>query len=309
MYLEELAPRNDYSKFLPGFLLDKKYTSDDIYRVFPSLLINERIYDNIKWELIHGLAEYHDIINNKQDGKDVRHFTVDTVNDVRIIFRKNSDDGKDRIIGKKMRLYFTGKSGDDAEIEKADSGWLYNLNSSRYVFQTILAKTHLYNALYAIGYRALIGILNGNLEDASTRGKDDDNSTATQPQHSYIPQNYRTLATMSATYRHFDVAKQINHILVPAGWAADVDDPVAFYGRDILDGLMDIILNAKNMDDVRDGFAKLDFSDEEIDEIIAASNNPRAALADEPDTKAGKAQGLNIVTTLDAIANILDSGE
>ena len=313
MYLEGLAP-NDYSKFLPGFILDRNNRAESIRTVFPTFFIGSRTPDYIKWEIINGLEQYNDTINNRIEGKKTRHFTVDMINDIRILFRRNNDDGADRVIGKKMRLYFTGNiEDDDAEIEKADSGWLQS-PSPRYIFQRVLATTHLYNSLYAIGHKALIGILNGNLEvepnySDSDAGKDGQAKENTSKFTKGGVNNYRTLAVMSANFRPREEFQLIDHILVPAGWAANVDDPVDFFGKKFLDDFMDMVLYSRNMDDVHDRIIALGFSDTETAEILAESNNPEDALDKENDRRNGNAEGFDIVRTLSAMADILDEEE
>lgn len=309
MYLSELVPQNNFRKFLPLYLFDNKVDSQFIISVVPTLLAgNNRVNDKAKWDIVAGLAKNNKIIrgewHDENEEYEVGGFGTDYVRDVRILFRKSTDGKERRTIGSKMRLYFDGNNMDtgDIEVQSIDSGFLTSATSSD-VFQNALASTNVYNALYSIGGKASITKYVYKSDKELPNGKK-------------TSKKYRTAGLIRSGYRDFADIEAINHILTPAGWECGIDDPLGFFGKPLLDGLEKIIFEARSLEQMESMLLDLpdaNLTKDEVREIIDVSNSPEANLTSNPardkDFAEGNAEGINVVMTLDALANILEGNE
>lgn len=307
MYLSELVPQNNFKKFLPLYLFDDRVDSDFITSVVPTLMVgHNKVNDKAKWDIVFGLAKNNKILrgvwNDPEEEYTVRGFGTDAVRDVRVLFRKSTDEKERRTIGSKMRLYFEGSDPETGELEvqSIDSGFLTSPNAGD-VFQNALASTNMYNALYSIGSKASVVKYVYQSDKLLPNGKK-------------VTKKYRTIGMLRSGYRDFEDIKAIDHILTPAGWECGIDDPVDFFGKNLLDSLERIFFEARSLDQVEDMLVELpgaDLTRDEAKEIIRMSNVPEANLTTNPnkdkDFTEGNAEGINIVITLDALANILES--
>lgn len=302
MYINELAPKGNIKEFIPDFLL-----ADDIPpQAFYSMESYLKQY-GLNWReyigFITGAAEMQETVYNswklrkedKEPPKDDQAvwFTTTKVEDVRVFFRNSKSDSSNSI-GSKVRLYTWGKGYKQTEesIQHLDSGFLNFAKSyfdAKMIFQNALASTVLYHSLYSIGSPASIRKLN------VPAGAD-----AMAP-------SFKTVTAMRTNYSE-DINKQsIDHILTPAGFAAHIDDPVDFFGRKQLDMIVDILFDSKSFDDVREGLLHLpeyNLTEDDVDAILDRSNCNEANLSQSKDFD--EAPGINIVATLDELANILD---
>lgn len=308
-YLNKLVPQKNYKEFIPHFLFDEKADIDFTKAFLPSIMAESRnLSEKEKWDISLGILEHKKILKGDVEGYDVGHFSTDNLKDIRLLFRNSTDDKESRTIGSKFRVYSTGANIDtgDIETQSIDSGFLTS-KSYNDIFQNALAATNLWSALYSIGNKAIFTKLVYKPE--SREGQKPSN------------RKYRTIGLLKEGYREYQDVKDIEHILVPAGWECDIEDPIAFFGKDYLDGIKNIFFKAKDMDEVRSMLAgepvnyynsrnpleSLELTDDEIDNIINLSNVPSANyVAKDKDFAEGKAEGINLITTMNAIADIID---
>ena len=120
---------------------------------------------------------------------------------------------------------------------------------------------------------------------------------------------YRMITNMKPAFTEDLERYKYEHILSGACVSVGIEDPVGFYGKDVLDRIYEIFFESRDMDKVRDGLLNLplDLSEDEVDEIIESSNSRDANLSGADDFE--DAPGLNLVMTMDIIASILEEEE
>lgn len=301
MNIQKLSPKGkDLTYFIPGELIDD-YIDPRILipTIAPHLHKDMGIDQAVGFT--NGLANLHEILSKDTGEPTMRNdnkysynwFKTSEVEEIRIFFRI-SKNNNDSYIGSKMRMYSKGKpysksktSSDALEMQHIDSGFIhYNYSNAGndMVFQTALARTIMHKAMYCIGGAATV-------RKESVEGSDG---------------KYRMITNMKPAFTEDLERYKYDHILSGACVSAGIDDPVDFYGKDVLDGIYDIFFNSRDMDKVRDGLFGLpiDLSQDEVEEIIEFSNDRDANLSDADDFD--DAPGLNLVKTMDIIASILE---
>ena len=304
MNIKRLSPKGkDLSYFIPGELIDD-YIDPKI--LIPT--IAPHLYKDMNIEqavgFTNGLANLHEILSKDTGEPTMRNdnkysynwFKTSEVEEIRIFFR-TSKNNSDSYIGSKMRMYSKGKpyskkNNDNAELEMQhiDSGFIhYNYSNAGndMVFQTSLARTIMHKAMYCIGGAATV-------RKESVEGSDG---------------KYRMITNMKPAFTEDLERYKYEHILSGACVAVGIEDPIGFYGKDVLDGIYEIFFESRDIDKVRDGLLNLplDLSEDEVDEIIESSNSRDANLSEADDFE--DAPGLNLVMTMDIIASIIEEEE
>lgn len=304
MYLNQLTPKNRYLEYIPDVLLD-----DDVPpSVFPSLAhyLAPTMHMDQYIGFIQGLTNINQIVRGENDdydqGTKARWFSTDKVVDVRLFFRNADKTGDKSILGSKMRLYSIGtpyrSTGNEKEVQHLDSGFInYNMyGGPSMCFQNAMAKTMLYNSLYAIGGRASVRKVNE------------------------VPKSKNNNAPAVGTYRWVSALRPLRcdetdwddyfHILHPAAIEAGIDNPKEFFadfgGNAMLDDLMKVFLNSSSMNDLADRLLDvrgLELQEDEVEDIIASSNTRAANLSNSDDF--ANAEGINMVETMRVLYDIL----
>lgn len=285
MYLDQLCPRNDYTEYLPEFVIHE----DTPREVFPTLF-SELLRKNgprVYVGFVAGATNLSKIINGEREKtptKEIsRWFSTDEITDVRVFFRSSKHDDS-QPIGSKMRLYSLGKpfrsKSEDLQVQHIDSGFLQSSVSDpvgSLAFQSAIARTMLYNSLYCLGGPALIRKVSVESEEGD---------------------KHKWISSIRPKYSEKVDRRAINHILTPAGMAAGIDDPVSFFGSQVLDDVMECLISSRSMDDFADNIMDRDslsfVFDEDIEEIIDLSNSPEANHSRVDDFE----EGIDIVTMM-----------
>lgn len=301
MNIQKLSPKGkDLNYFIPGELIDD-YIDPKILipTIAPHLHKDMTIEQAVGFT--NGLANLHDILVKDTGEPTMRNdnkysynwFKTSEVEEIRIFFRI-SKNNNNSYIGSKMRMYSKGKPyskskkpSDELEMQHIDSGFVhYNYSNAGndMVFQTALARTIMHKAMYCIGGAATV-------RKESVEGSEG---------------KYRMITNIKPAFTEDLERYKYDHILSGACVAAGIDDPIDFYGKDVLDGVYDIFFNSRDMDKVRDGLFDLpiNLSEDEVEEIVESSNDRDANLSHADDFD--DAPGLNLVRTMDIIANILE---
>lgn len=291
MYFNEMVPRDNYLAFIPEFLLDDEVPASVFSSLAPFLAKQGMsIRDYVGF--VSGAEELQKILREENDDESTATwFKTEKVEDVRLLFRAG-DRGAGRTLGSKMRLYSLGTpyGGGEARTQHLDSGFItYNSrHTGSLIYQKALASTMLYCSLYCIGGPATVRKIN------VPSGKND-----TAP-------SYKWLSAVRPGYTEDIDRLAYTHVLSAAMNAAGLEP--GFFENRFLDAFMKVLLTSSTMDELRDGLLDLpeDFTDEDIDEIIAASNTREANLSDTTPDNWKNSEGLNIVQTFVTMGNILD---
>lgn len=291
MYFSELVPRDDYTSFIPDFLLDDELPTG-IFASLAPFLAKQGMSIRDYVGFVSGAEDLQKIVHGEKDDESyATWFKTDKVEDVRVFFR-TSDKDRDRALGSKMRLYSVGTpyGGGDPETQHLDSGFLnFNMMSGpAMVYQKALASTMLYRSLYCIGGPATVRKVN------VPAGKDD------------RAPSYRWISAIRPSYTEDVDRHSYTHLLHGAVREAGLEDD--FFDNRFLDAFLRVLFNSTTMDEMRRGLENLpeEFSSEEVSEIIEVSNRPDANLSNASKTDFDKAEGLNVVRTLSKMAEILD---
>lgn len=308
MFLNQLAPQNNLKSYIPHFYFDDKADVDYLRAFVPNIVQNSRnLTDREKWEIGIGMIDHKLKMEGKNEDIDVRHYSSDYVKDVRLLFRNSTDDKEPRVIGSKIRIYSTGKNieSDELETQSIDTGFLTSISSGD-IFQNALASSNLWTAMYSIGAKAIFTKFN---YESSTGNKK-------------VGRKYRTVGLLREGYRDYNDVKDIDHILTPACWECQIDDPVEFFGKDILDGIAHIFFYARNIDEVfqmlmgddvhywgnsHNPLASLELTEDEANSIIDVSNTEECNYSHDVDFTQGKSEGINLIPTINAIADLLEN--
>lgn len=303
MYLNQLTPKNDILSYIPDYLVN-----DDVR---PEMLpvLSQFLSKKMSMEECYGflseLLAMHTIARNEhpdyEKGTKGTWFSTPEVIDVRLFFREFSKSSNNKgSLGSKIRLYSVGrdKSGNES-IQGIDSGFItYNsYATSQVLFQSALAKTMMYNSLYAIGSRATVRKINEVNQNRSSNSE---------------PTTYKWLSALRPLKTDGIDNSLFTHILHPAAYRAGIDNPDEFFsgfegGNKVLDRLLNALITAGGMEDLTEKLTNikgLELFEEDVEEIIADSNSADANLDGADDFRNGKAQGINIVTLMEHIGDI-----
>mgnify|MGYP000845693825 FL=1 len=303
MYLNQLTPKNNVLSYIPDYLVN-----DDVQpEMLPVLsqLLSKKMSMEECYGLLSELSAMHTIARNEHpdfaDGTKGTWFSTPEVVDVRLFFREyNKSHNNGGCLGSKMRLYSVGKSRDgDESIQGIDSGFItYNSYATpQVVFQSALAKTMLYNSLYAIGSRATVRKINEVNKNRSSNTE---------------PTTYKWLSALRPLKTDGIDQSLFTHILHPAAYRAGIDNPDEFFsgfdgGNKVLDRLLNVLLESHSMEDLQDNLTKikgLELFEEDVEAIVEDSNSAESNLDGAADFRNDKAEGINIVTLMEHIGDI-----
>lgn len=291
MYFNEMVPKNDYMSFIPDFLLDDELPTGIFASLSPFLAKQGMgIRDYVGF--VSGAEDLQKILRGENDDESTATwFKTEKVEDVRLLFR-SGDRGAGRTLGSKMRLYSVGVpyGGGEPRIQHLDSGFI-NYNSRQrasVAYQKALASTMLYGSLYCIGGPATVRKIN------VPAAKND-----TAPSYKWLS------AIRPARTEEID-RYSYTHVLSAAMNSAGLEPD--FFDNRFLDSFMNVLLTSSTMDELREGLANLpeEFSADEVDEIVAASNTAEANLSGTTPDDWKNSIGLNIVQTFITMGDILD---
>lgn len=307
MYLEQLTPYNDFLRYIPNYLLDDEIEPSFYPSLSPFLIQKMSVFEYTG--LITGLMDLQskklksgkNIVKNPDSSSPdiLQWFKTTEIVDVRVFFRKSNH--KDGFIGSKMRLYSVGRGyldgeGDEESIQQIDSGFL--VNNSFYkpvssVFQSALASTMLYNALYSIGGEAHVRKMNVA-----------DESNPKAP-------SYKTVTHIKPKFSEAVDWRRYNHILDPACYAAGMNG-VDYLGSDVADAITSALFTSKDVESLKSSLSNLPGNllyKEEVEDIIEECNSEKGNLAHTGKKDWSSEVGINIVQALKMIKEILDSAE
>lgn len=303
MYLNQLVPKNDVLNYIPDYLVN-----DDVRpEMLPVLsqFLSKKMSMEECYGFLNELSAMHLIARNEhpdfERGTKGTWFSTPEVVDVRLFFREFSkSSNSDMSLGSKIRLYSVGKDKNGNEsIQGIDSGFVtYNSYATpQVVFQSALAKTMMYNSLYAIGSRASVRKINEVNQNRSSNSE---------------PTTYKWLSALRPLKTDEIDNSLFTHILHPAAYRAGIDNPDEFFsgfegGNKVLDRLLDALITAEGMEDLVTKLTSikgLELFEEDVEAIISDSNSADANLDGADDFRNGKAKGVNIVTLMEHIGDI-----
>lgn len=300
MNIQRLAPRGkNLNYFIPGELIDD-YADPHVLIPAIAPFLHQDFTIEQAAGFANGLANLHEILEKDPKDPTVRGdhkysynwFKTNEIEELRIFFR-TSENNSDSYIGSKMRMYSKGtpynkgRGSDELVMQHIDSGFVhynYSNSDSEMIFQNALARTIMHKAMYCVGGAATV------------RKESVDSSDG----------KYRMITNIKPSFTEDLERYKYEHILSGAAILSGVDDPIDFYGKDVLDGIYRVFFDSRDMSKLKDNLLELplDLSERDVDDIVDASNDEEANLSG--DEKFHKAQGLNLVQTMNMIADIIE---